>query len=83
MNEHNFLNKGYFIEIGAADGKYLSNTYMLEKDFNWSGLVVEPAKMWAQEIVKNRNVIFRSIVFTVSQVYQLNLMKLKNQNFLK
>lgn len=54
LNEHNFLNKGYFIEIGAADGKYLSNTYMLEKEFNWSGLIVEPAKMWAQEIVKNR-----------------------------
>jgi hypothetical protein len=28
----NLLRGGYFIEIGAADGLYCSNTYMLEKN---------------------------------------------------
>jgi hypothetical protein len=33
---------GYFIEIGAGDGVYLSNTYYFEKYKNWRGLLVDP-----------------------------------------
>ncbi len=55
LNELNFKEGGYFIEIGAANGKYLSNTYLLEKNFNWKGLVVEPARIWEQDIKKNRD----------------------------
>jgi FkbM family methyltransferase len=55
LNELNFKENGYFVEIGAADGKYLSNTYLLEKNFNWDGLVVEPAKIWESRLKKNRN----------------------------
>ena len=57
LNELNFKKKGYVVEIGAADGKYLSNTYLLEKYFYWDGLVVEPAKVWETGIKKNRNCI--------------------------
>lgn len=32
---------GTFVEIGAFDGDKYSNTYMLEKCFGWSGLLVE------------------------------------------
>ncbi len=34
--------KGYFLDFGAFDGKSFSNTYVLEKDFGWSGICVEP-----------------------------------------
>ena len=34
---------GYFIYIGAHDGITLSNTYTLEKEFEWTGICVEPA----------------------------------------
>ena len=54
INELDFKENGFFVEIGAADGKYLSNTYLLEKEFNWDGLVVEPAKIWSKDIKKNR-----------------------------
>ena len=54
LNELNFKKKGFFIEIGAANGIDLSNTYLLEKKFDWDGIVVEPAKIWRDEIIKNR-----------------------------
>lgn len=34
--------KGYFIDIGAATGTWISNSYHLEKDLGWTGICVEP-----------------------------------------
>jgi len=41
-----FNNKknGFFIEAGAFDGINYSNTFLLEKKYNWKGLLVEPLK---------------------------------------
>ena len=41
-----FKNKknGFFVDIGAGNGKDLSNTYLLEKNFGWKGICVEPLK---------------------------------------
>mgnify|MGYP001589930869 CR=1 FL=1 len=33
---------GYFIDSGACDGIYLSNTLKLEKELGWNGICVEP-----------------------------------------
>ena len=33
---------GFFIEAGAYDGEFLSNTLSLEEKRNWTGLLVEP-----------------------------------------
>lgn len=32
---------GYFVDIGAADGFSISNTYLLESRYNWTGICVE------------------------------------------
>ncbi|CAL4123200.1 unnamed protein product [Meganyctiphanes norvegica] len=32
---------GFFVEAGALDGEYLSNTLILEKQLGWAGLLVE------------------------------------------
>jgi FkbM family methyltransferase len=34
---------GVFVEIGVGDGKSLSNTYFLEKNRNWTGVLCEPS----------------------------------------
>jgi hypothetical protein len=34
--------KGYFLDSGAADGVLGSNTLLLEKVYDWSGICIEP-----------------------------------------
>lgn len=50
-----FRNKknGYFLEIGGGDGLWISNTLLLEEDFNWTGVLVEPTHAY-KKLVKNR-----------------------------
>jgi FkbM family methyltransferase len=37
----NFKQNGFYLDIGAYDGIQTSNTFVLEKDLNWSGICVE------------------------------------------
>ena len=50
-----FKTNGYFVEFGATNGIDLSNSYVLEKEFGWDGIVAEPAFRWHPELKKNRS----------------------------
>jgi FkbM family methyltransferase len=45
---------GYFVEFGGADGVKFSNSYALETEFGWSGIVAEPARVWYPALRRNR-----------------------------
>lgn len=54
-----FLGKhipGFFIEVGVGDGKSNSNTYLLEKEFSYKGVLVEPNLNFLDSLQENRGV---------------------------
>ena len=50
----NYKKNGTFVEIGGGNGVNLSNTYFLEKKYNWKGVICEPDKRSQKKIRKNR-----------------------------
>lgn len=54
LSELDFKERGYFVEFGATNGVDLSNTWILEKDFGWRGILAEPARCWHDELAINR-----------------------------
>lgn len=51
---YNHMKNGFFIEIGAHNGIHLSNTYLLEKDYDWKGFCIEPLPDKFIELKNNR-----------------------------
>jgi FkbM family methyltransferase len=38
-----FIEPGYFVDVGAGDGVFSSNTFFLERQRCWKGVAIEPA----------------------------------------
>ncbi len=55
LSELEFKRDGFFVEFGATDGVHMSNTYLLEKQFGWRGIVAEAAPGWHKDLKKNRS----------------------------
>lgn len=57
LADSRFASGGYFVEFGAAGGVELSNTYLLEKEFGWNGILAEPAHGWRDSLIASRSCI--------------------------
>lgn len=75
LSELGFKRDGYFVEFGATNGKDLSNTWLLEKEFNWRGILCEPASVWHNDLRKNRSSIIDTRCVWSASKKQLNFME--------
>jgi len=67
--------ESYFVDVGASDGIYGSNTFSLEKR-GWSGLCVEGHEGLIEELSDNRNcLINNSLVSSKKEVVKFSMQK--------
>jgi FkbM family methyltransferase len=45
---------GFFVELGACDGLYLSNTLYFERHLDWNGICIEPNERYWSALGRNR-----------------------------
>lgn len=45
---------GQVIEVGATDGIFLSNSFMLETELGWNSVLIEPSRVWHKDLYINR-----------------------------
>lgn len=51
---NNFKERGYYVEIGSAWPKHTNNTYVLETEFNWQGIMIEYDHRYLESYKKER-----------------------------
>jgi len=61
----NYKKNGYFLDIGAYDGIHFSNSYLLETEHDWTGLLVE-ANPNNFELLKNNRPNSQNVMVAVS-----------------
>lgn len=55
-------NTGFFVDLASAEGVHWNNTYLLEKEYGWSGICIEPNPDFFKQLVKNRKCITENSV---------------------
>ena len=46
---------GFFVDLAASNGIHFNNTYVLEKDYDWNGICIEPNPLFLNELSDNRS----------------------------
>ena len=52
---HGKKKNGFFVDVGAHDGREWSNTYILERDYDWKGICIEAHPTTYSKLIKHRN----------------------------
>ena len=56
--------EGIFVEFGADDGILNSNSLLLEKKYDWNGILVEPNPIIQKTLNKNRNCTIENYIIS-------------------
>lgn len=48
---------GFFLDSGASNGRKGSNTWLMESEYGWQGICVEPNAAFYEQLRRNRNCI--------------------------
>lgn len=72
LSKLKFKRNGYFVEFGGCNGVLHSNTYLLEKKFDWNGIIAEPGKSWHSDLRKNREVNLETQCVWSNSGFELN-----------
>jgi FkbM family methyltransferase len=54
LDELELKEQGYFVEFRATNRVDISNTWLLEKEFGWQGILAEPSRYWHKSLIENR-----------------------------
>lgn len=69
---------GYFLEIGSNDPKIINNTYVLEKELEWKGIMVEIDESFLESYKKHRE----NSIHVIEDAVKCDYLKvLKENNF--
>jgi FkbM family methyltransferase len=55
LENTSYKERGFFVDIGAADGITGSNTFILEKFYKWHGICVDPNPVFMQSLFNCRD----------------------------
>ncbi|XP_046450490.1 protein Star-like [Daphnia pulex] len=64
---------GFFVECGAYDGEFLSNTLYMERSFQWSGLLIEADQISHSQLVNRRRRAYTSPVCLSTKPYPMEV----------
>ena len=67
LEKTNFKRNGYYIDIGCADGEKISNTFLLDKHYNWSGLAID---INARNVINRTCNVFKGLVYDEEKVVE-------------
>jgi FkbM family methyltransferase len=61
---------GYFVEVGANNGFLMSNTYLLEKNYDWKGICIEATPDKIHDLKNNRPnaICIEAVVYSESNL---------------
>jgi len=67
LEKTNFKRNGYYIDIGCADGEIISNTYILDKSYGWSGLCID---LLARNMKDRSCSVFNGLVYDEEKIVE-------------
>jgi FkbM family methyltransferase len=66
------LKNGYFVDVAAGNGIFLSNTYVFEHNLGWTGICVEANDDTYAELTKIRNLCDNNCILDDGSVVNFN-----------